>query len=95
MRFYANEKDTFAAPNGSVGVRTSGPWGTWAKIKNCPIQGTDLRLTVRCTNYADTYFSIPAVITYKKKHITGFVSSNDEGFYFVAYEYGKNHALLK
>lgn len=95
MRFYANEKDTCQFPNGSVGVRTYGSFSTWAKIKNCPVDGTALRLSVRCTGYADTFFSIPAEVTYRKKHIAGYITPRDEGIIFIPYEYGKNYSLLE
>lgn len=96
MRFAENPKDTTVCDNGAILIRTPGHFSTLAKVKNCPIKGTNLRLTVRATNYADTFFSIPATTTYKKKHIAGYLTHHhDEGIVFIAYEYGKNFRLLK
>ncbi len=95
MIFFTDDAHKDIRDNGSIGFRAHGIMGTLSKVKNCPIKGTELRLTARCTNYADTWFSVPAEITYKKKHITGFVSSDESGYYFVPYDYGRNAALLK
>ncbi len=49
------------------------------KVQNCPIKGTNLRLTCYATGYADSAFSIPACTRYKGKHIGGFFTHDDDG----------------
>ena len=46
QKFLANERFEFS--NGAVGWRPGGPFdclGPYAKVENCPIEGTDLLLT--------------------------------------------------
>lgn len=86
QKFYASPRDTFAWPNGAVGHRPGGPFdclGPYAKIVNCPIDGTDLRLTCYATDVADTFFSIPARTRRKGKHVRGFFTIRDDGVVFV------------
>lgn len=83
--FYASPTDTFTWPNGAVGHRPGGPMdclGPYAKVKNCPIDGTDLRLTCYATGYADTYFSVPAVTRHKGKRVKGYFSLDDDNIVF-------------
>lgn len=85
QRFYAHPTDTFTSPNGAIGHRIGGPTdclGPYAKVSNCPIEGTAKRLTCYATGYADTYFSIPACTRYKGKHIKGYFTSDEEGTTF-------------
>lgn len=81
QHFYAHPTDTFTWPNGAIGHRTgSGSFdclGPYAKVRNCPIEGTNLRLTCYATGYADTYFSVPACTRHKGKYISGYFSMND------------------
>ena len=80
QRFLAREPFTFS--NGAVGWRPGGPMdciGPFAKVQNCPIQGTDKRLTCYATGYADTYFSIPACTRVGGRYIGGFFMVDDEG----------------
>jgi len=90
QRFYAHPTDTFTFPNGAVGHRTgAGAFdclGPYAKVRNCPIKGTTLRLTCYATGYADTMFSIPACTNHKNKYIGGFLTSGDDGVEFVPYK---------
>lgn len=81
--------------NGSIAFRTPFPFAQLSKIKNCPVSGTTIRRTASITGQPDTYFSIPARIKYKEKNISGFVSYNEEGYYFVPYQYGKNCHVLQ
>jgi hypothetical protein len=77
QKFYAHPTDTLTYPNGAVGHRTGAPFdclGPYAKVRNCPIAGTSLRLTCYATGYADTYFSVPACTRYKGKYISGYFS---------------------
>jgi hypothetical protein len=83
QKFVAREKFTF--PNGAIGWRPGGPFdclGPYAKVQNCPIHGTELRLTCYAQGYADTYFSIPAATRRKGKHITGYFTNEEEGVVF-------------
>ena len=75
-------RERFQFPNGAIGLAPGGTFdciGHWAKVQNCPIHGTDLRLTCYATGYADTYFSIPAVTRYKGKRVKGYLTTNRDG----------------
>jgi hypothetical protein len=86
QKFYADPKASWEFSNGAVGFRpTNGPFdtlGPYARVKNCPIGGTDLRLTCYATAHADTYFSIPACTRYKGKYISGFFSLRENAITF-------------
>ena len=85
QRFYASPEDTMAWPNGAVGHRPGGPMdclGPYAKVVNCPVDGTRLRLTCYATGYADTFFSVPACTQYRGKYIAGYFTSDEEGVVF-------------
>lgn len=89
QQFYASPTDIFTWPNGAVGHRPGGPMdclGPHAKVRNCPIAGTELRLTCYATGYADTAFSIPAATKYKNQYIGGFFTTRDDGVEFVPYD---------
>lgn len=80
QRFIARE--LFQFTNGALGWRPGGPMdclGPWAKVQNCPIAGTGLRRTCYATNYADTFYSVPAVTRYKGKRIKGYFSQSMDG----------------
>lgn len=80
QKFAARKKHLFS--NGAVGWRPGGSFdclGPYAKIQNCPVAGTDLRLTCYANGYADTYFSIPAHTRYKGKYIGGYFTHRDDG----------------
>lgn len=86
QKFFASPTDTFTWPNGAVGHRPGGPFdclGPYAKVVNCPIDGTDLRRTCYATGYADTFFSVPAVTRVNKQRIKGFFTIQDENIVFV------------
>lgn len=73
--FYASPTDTLTWNNGAIGHRTGSSLdclGPYAKVRNCPIAGTTVRLTCYATGYADTWFSVPACTRYKGKHIKGY-----------------------
>lgn len=75
---------TFTFPNGAIGWRLSGPFdclGPFAKVENCPIKGTigPIRRTAYATNYADSYFSVPANTRYHGRYIKGFFSQDSDG----------------
>lgn len=85
QKFYASPADTFTWPNGAVGYSSGSSFdclGPYAKVANCPIAGTNLRLTCYATGYADTVFSIPACTRHKGKHIAGHFSVSEEGIEF-------------
>jgi hypothetical protein len=78
QKFRATEPCTFA--NGAIGWRPGGPWdclGPYAKVQNCPIDGTDLRCIAYATGYADTFFSVPACTKYRGRYIKGFFMVED------------------
>lgn len=80
QKFAARER--YLYPNGAVGYRPGGPFdclGPYAKVKNCPLDGTELRLTAYATGYADTYFSIPAVTRHRGRRITGYFTIVGDG----------------
>ncbi len=87
MRFLAREPYEFS--NGAIGWRPGGPMdclGPFAKVQNCPIDGTELRRTCYATSYADTFFSIPAWTRVRGKYIGGFfISNNGADVSFVPY----------
>lgn len=86
QRFIAREPFTFA--NGAIGWRPGGPFdclGPYAKVQNCPIDGTDIRRTCYASGYADTYFSIPANTRYRGHYISGFFTMDDGAISFVPY----------
>jgi len=83
QKFRASEKFEFT--NGAIGWRPDGPMdclGPYAKVNNCPIAGTDMRLTCYASGYADSYFSIPATTRYKGKYIAGYFSMDDGAIIF-------------
>ena len=87
--FYASPTDTYTCLNGAVGHRIGGPFdclGPYAKVRNCPIAGTELRLTCYATGYADTWFSVPAVTRHRGKRIKGYFSHEEAGIVFHPYK---------
>lgn len=96
QKFHAREK--FEFPNGATGFRPGGPFdclGPYAKVLNCPIDGTELRRACYATGYADTFFSIPACTRYKGKYISGFftqTADNSGGVRFVPHT--RHHETL-
>ncbi len=80
QKFYASPRDTFTSPNGAIGHRPGGSFdclGPYAKVVNCPIAGTDLRLTCYATGYADTMFSVPACTRHKGRYVSGYFTNED------------------
>lgn len=48
QKFYASPRDTFTFSNGAIGHRSGGAFdciGPYAKVRNCPVAGTSLRVT--------------------------------------------------
>lgn len=86
QRFYANPRDTLTHANGAIGFRPGGSFdclGPYAKVSNCPIEGTAHRLTCYATGYADTFFSVPACTRYRGKYVSGFFTNRETGVVFV------------
>lgn len=84
QKFIARERFLFV--NGAIGWRPGGPFdclGPYAKVENCPIDGTDLRCTAYASNYADSFFSVPARTKVKGKYIKGFFTTRNDGCIFV------------
>lgn len=97
QKFYASNTDTLTHPNGAIGHRTGGAFdclGPYAKVRNCPIEGTDLRLTCYATSYADTWFSVPACTRHKGKHIRGYFTQRDDGVVFCVMDAHKGRVGL-
>jgi hypothetical protein len=54
-----------------------------AKIENCRTNlAGDPRVTAFVTGEADTYFSIPAVCSYRGCRVTGYITRDDDGYIF-------------
>lgn len=88
QKFYAHPTDTFTWPNGAIGHRPGGPFdclGPYAKVRNCPINGTTLRRTAYATAYADTWFSVPACTRVHGRYIGGYLTTREDGVEFVPY----------
>lgn len=96
QRFYAHPQHTFTWPNGAVGHRPSIGFsdclGPYAKVRNCPIEGTDLRRTCYASGYADTFFSVPANTRIRGRHVSGFFTIEGGNIKFVPYH--KHHEFL-
>lgn len=85
QRFYASPDNRLIWPNGAIGYRPGGPFdclGPYAKVQNCPIDGSDLRLTCYATGYADTMFSVPACTRHRGRYIKGYFSFTPAGVVF-------------
>lgn len=88
QKFYANQK--YLYNNGAIGWRNNSPFdclGPFAKVQNCPIEGTTLRLTAYATGHADTFFSVPACTRIKGKYVGGYFTVRDNDcIVFVPYD---------
>jgi hypothetical protein len=83
QKFVARERFDFA--NGAIGWRPGGPFdclGPYAKVNNCPIHGTSLRLTCYASGYADTFFSVPATTRFRGQHVVGYFTCEDGNIEF-------------
>lgn len=88
QKFYASPHDTFEFSNGAIGHRPGGPFdclGPYAKVRNCPVEGYDKRLTCYATGYADAYFSIPACTRIDGKPVRGYFTMDDGAISFRPY----------
>lgn len=57
--------------------------GPYAKVTNCPIEGSDDRMTCYATGYADTMWTVPACTTKKHHYVSGYFTLKDENIVFV------------
>ncbi len=80
--------------NGSRVHYTPGAFASVAKVTNCPCEDGKRR-TVYASAEPDTFFSIPALTRVHSKTVAGFLTTDNDGWKFIAYSYGKNAALLK
>ena len=86
QKFAARERYRF--PNGAMGWRPGGLFdciGPFAKVEDCPVDGSGLRYTCYATNSPATFFSVPACTRILGKHVSGFFMVDDECVKFVPY----------
>jgi hypothetical protein len=91
--FYASPIDTFTWPNGAIGHKAGGPMdclGPYAKVRNCPIHGTNKRYTCYATGYANTWFSVPACTKIRGKHIKGYFATDGGNIEFMVMDSHKH-----
>jgi hypothetical protein len=82
---------------GKTYLETAGPWSVNV---NAAVQCPDgvIRKVKRIGIVADTYFSIPAAITFKRKTVVGYVTGGDcdnPEFQFRPYQYCKNGGIFE
>lgn len=84
-------------PNGSESVLGPFPWAQLLAIRNCPCEDGKARYA-RITGQPDTFFSVPASVQVStpdgRKTVSGFVTSDSDGYEFRAVKYGKNYKYL-
>ena len=93
--------------NGSRCFRTVDNFAGVSKVENCPCED-GIRRTVHATAEPDTFFSIPACVYLnppttrgraepgaRSKTVGGFLTTDEDGWKFIAYSYGKNAGLIK
>lgn len=86
QKFYAHPDHTFAWPNGAIGYRPGGNFdslGPYAKVQNCPVQGTKLRLTCYASWYGTGSGEVPANTRYKKKYVAGHFAIVNDNIVFI------------
>ncbi len=85
QRFHASLDNKMTWPNGAVGQRPGGAFdclGPYARVTNCPVYGTELRLTCYATAYADSAFTVPAATQYRRKYVRGFFDITADSIMF-------------
>jgi hypothetical protein len=92
---YLNTSKRFSE-TGQTYIEYAGPWSVNV---NAAVECPDgiIRKVKRIGIVADTYFSIPAAITYKGKTVAGFITGSncdDPEFHFIPYQYRKNGGLF-
>jgi hypothetical protein len=85
QKFYASPANRREFSNGAIGYGPGGSFdclGPYAKVSKCPVivDGKEVaRLTCYATNYADTFFSVPACSRRKNHYVSGFFMMDGEG----------------
>lgn len=88
LQKFRADKLYIECPNGAKVWATNWVGGpTIALVRDCPIQGHPeiAPRTVYATDHPDTFFSIPAKCSIRKRTIKGFLTSEDGNWYFVPY----------
>lgn len=89
QRYHVDPNTETVWPNGAIGYAPGGPndpIGPYAKVKNCPIKGTALRLTCYATGEPLHAFAIPACTRFRGKHVKGVFQADEDGVVFVPYK---------
>jgi hypothetical protein len=88
QKFHARPGTEFEFANGAIGMGPGGPFdclGPYAKVKNCPVEGFDIRVTAYASGYADTMFSVPANTRIRGKYVSGYFTLDDGAIRFVPF----------
>lgn len=80
QKFRADKAET--QPDGATvcySIWMGGP--TLARVNNCRWESlaNEPRITAYATGHADTYFSIPAVCSYKGRRVVGYLTGDGDG----------------
>ena len=79
MPLYRLDREGEPYSDGSIPVYTQWMGGlSLAAIRNCRVDGTDLRRSVRITGEPDTFFSQPAQASIGGKNKKGFIMFDDD-----------------
>ena len=84
LQKYRADRAGEAGENGSTPFYAHWMGGaTLALVRNCPTDCPGLSpRTVYVQGEPDTWFSIPAACVYRGKRITGYLTSNEQGYEF-------------
>ena len=80
--------------NGSESVLSNGPWVQLVGVLGA-ICDDGVARTVHRIGVPDTFFSAPGVVYVGGKTVSGFVTCDESGYKFKAFEYRKNGSLIK
>lgn len=88
------------SPNGSKVVLYHDHFAQIIGVKHCPCEDGVPRRVYRVgvpneKGYPDTMFSAPGYVSVRGKTVSGFITSDQDGWQFRANSYGKNAHLLK
>lgn len=88
LQKYRADRAKETMPNGAIPWYSDWQFGpSLALIRDCPIDGTDMRRTVYIQGDADTFFSQPAACKIKGKTVRGSViNDGDVGLIFCGYK---------
>lgn len=91
MAHYRLDREANVQENGSIPVVTDWMGGPiLAAVRNCPIAGTDLRRSARITGEPDSAFSQPAYVTVGGLRVNGYITGDEQGYEFRAYDDNKH-----